>query len=81
LLLQPTGERVLHGLKLTRKKVIGAGKEHQAFGFGGGVEHLRQLCGRREWVVVPTEKQFGGHAVVQKWVLKFAAISLCGQPE
>ena len=43
LLLEPAGERGLHRCQVTGKKVIGAGKEHETFGFGSGGGHLRQI--------------------------------------
>ena len=65
LLLQPTGKRRLHGFQLTREKVIGAGKEHRGFGFGGGAHNLRPLCGGRVLVLVSADKEFGNCAIGQ----------------
>ena len=81
LLLEPAGERMLHRLQLTGKEVIGAGKEHQSFGFGGGGGHLRQLCGGRELVVVSAEKELGNGAVVQGRIAVVVAVGLGGQAE
>jgi hypothetical protein len=40
---------------LTGKEVIGAGEEHQLFGFRRGGCHLRQLLRGRELIAIATE--------------------------
>jgi len=70
---------LLHRLQLTRKKMIGAGEEHQSFGFGGGGGHLHQLCCWRELVVVSTEKELWNFAVAQERIAIFAVVNLDGE--
>ena len=61
--LSQLGERVLHRRQLAGKKVIGAGKEHQPFGFGGGWRPpAPTVCGRRKLVAVSAEEKLGKSA-------------------
>ncbi len=56
LLLQPSRERTLHLLEATGKEVVRAGDEHQAFGVGGGINHLLQFMFGCKRIVIAAEK-------------------------
>ena len=76
LILEPTGESLLHGVELAAEEMIGAGDKEQPFGFGSGGGDLRELSGRRKLVVVSTEEKLGDGAVGEAGVAIVLAIGV-----
>jgi hypothetical protein len=64
-----------------RKKVIGAGNEHQPFGFGGGGGNLLNCAAGANWSWSPLRKSLGRVQFCRKEYLIFAAFGLGGQAQ
>ena len=54
--------------------MIGAGKEHQTFGFSGGVCDLRQLLCRRKLIVVSAQEELGQGTTGQERIVVIVAL-------
>src|SRR5450631_508465 len=61
--------------------MIGAGKEHQSFGLGGGGGQLRQLCCGCELIMVSAQEKFWNAAGMQRWVSETLVLGLGRQAE
>jgi len=81
LLLQPRGERLLHGFNVAGEEVISAGYEDELFRIRGCVYDLLEFGLRSELVAVAAEEELGCFAAEEEGISIVSANALGGKAE